>query len=198
MTAHVTEKNVWVTQNVFEATLVLQGSHLETHRKWKEVAKPAMTFFVTYLNKEYNENPRCALCGCNLGGPGAGHLQSRNHLNRLKKFLDPLRLGPTDRNAYWQVVRHRDGAARINHVDLEVQLCEREPPPFQRRLEELLSAGAFVQWELPPFKMVAANLAAHNKVSFDKDLKQACVLRASCSRSGSAQHCSRDVKVDGG
>ena len=95
-------------------------------------------------------------------------------------------------------MRHRDGAARINHVDLEVQLCEGEPPPFQRRKEELLSAGAFVEWELPPFKMVAANSAAHDKLSSNKDLKQACVLRTSCSGLDSHQRCSRDVKKDGG
>ena len=95
-------------------------------------------------------------------------------------------------------MRYRHGAARINHVDLEIQFCEGEPPPFQRRLEEVLSAGAFVQWELPPLKMVAAKLAAHERHRVDEQLGQACVLRASCSRSGSAQHSRGDVEVDRG
>lgn len=163
MSEHEREKDVWVTQITFDQTLVLSGSHLDSLGKWKEVSQPAMLVFVDYLNKE---DPRCALRGCKLRGPGAGHLQPRNHFNRLKKFLDPLRGGPTDRNAYWQVVRYRHGAARVNHVDLEIQFCEGEPPSFQRCFEEVLGAGAFVQWGLPPLKMVGAKLAAHESTGW--------------------------------
>ena len=44
---------------------------------------------------------------------------------------------------------HRTGAARINHIDIEIQLCAGEPPRYKQRLEEALGAEAFVQWELP-------------------------------------------------
>ena len=126
-------------------------------------------FFVEYCEKEYNQYPRCALCGCYLGGPGAGHLQSRNHFNRLILFLDPLRGGFFVREDYWQVVRHSTGAARINHVDLEIQLCVGEPPRFHRRLEEVLGAGAFVQWELPSLQMEDAKVPAHGTHTMDED-----------------------------
>ena len=45
-----------------------------------------MRFFVNFCETHYNHTPRCALCGCYLGGPGAGHLQSRNHFKRLEQF----------------------------------------------------------------------------------------------------------------
>ena len=89
------------------------------------------------------------MCGCFLGGPGEGHLQSRNHFKRLKQFLGLRPIISTDRDDYWQVVRHRSGAARINHIDLEIQCCVGQPPPYKLRKEEMLGAGAFVQWELP-------------------------------------------------
>ena len=51
----------------------------------------------------------------------------------------------------------QNGAARINHVDLEIQFCEGEPPLFERRSEEIQGAPKRL-------KVVAAASAASEGV----------------------------------
>ena len=148
MDALLSHETVWQTQYDGDETLGFGNMHCITLDSWKKRAKPAMIFFVEYCWRHYNENPRCAVCGCLLGGPGEGHLQSRNHFRRLKEFIGVWPLSFTDRDDYWQVVRHRSGAARINHIDLQIQTCVGEPPPYKMRKEELHGAGVFVQWEM--------------------------------------------------
>ena len=131
MVALLRDQNVWKTQNVVGQTVFFGNEHLHSPCTWKQTAKPAMYFFVEYCLKHYNEKPRCAVCGCFLGGPGEGHLQSRNHFKRLKQFLGLRLISSTDRSDYWQVVRHSSGAARINHIDLEIQCCVGQPPPYK-------------------------------------------------------------------
>ena len=79
MPVHDRERHVWTSQDVVSQAKFFDDTHLHTHWKWKERARPAMRFFVNFCETHYNHTPRCALCGCYLGGPGAGHLQSRNH-----------------------------------------------------------------------------------------------------------------------
>ena len=148
MDALVSHETVWQTQYDGDETLGFENMHCITLDSWKKRAKPAMIFFVEYCWRHYNEKPRCSVCGCLLGGPGQGHLQSRYHLRNLKNFIRACPLSSSDRDDYWQVVRHRSGAARINHIDLEIQTCVGEPPPYKMRKEELHGAGVFVQWEI--------------------------------------------------
>ena len=151
MDALLRDQNVWQTQNDVDQTLCFGNEHFPTLDTWKKRARPAMIFFVEYCWRHYNEKPRCAVCGCLLRGSGKGHLQSRNHLKRLKEFIGVWPPSFTDRDDYWQVVRHRSGAARINHIDLQIQTCVGQPPPYKLRQEELHGAGAFVQWKMACF-----------------------------------------------
>ena len=77
---------------------------------------------------------------------------------QVEKFLGVQSVTCTDRDEYWQVVRHSSGAARINHIDLEIQKCAGQPPRYKQRLEEALDARAFVQWKVPSLQTKAMHM----------------------------------------
>ena len=189
MDALLSHENVWQTQYDGGQTLGFENMHCITLDSWKKRAKPAMRFFVEYCWRHYNENPRCSVCGCLLGGPGQGHLQSRNHLRRLKEFIRVCPLSSSDRDDYWQVVRHRSGAARINHIDLQIQTCVGEPTPYKMRKEELHGAGVFVQWEIARSKWEIARS--------NSDFREPpCVLKVNAEKGSRFSNRSAEADTD--